>query len=254
MESYRQRDALRYSPALKERIADWWGCNPFPGGELFCAQRKEWYSKWKQAFPELVVTTNLDQSLHFLIACEWFPQKHWLKVPSKERKRIGKTFYPVIPLTYSLFDPRRGEATPLLIQRLKEFLTSGWISTPSGESGLLEAAVLETSYVFSPHWQRSNTKLVGDFKKWLEMMRPPDQPGLESTKQSPSKRTGSRDRLKWLSALRLLRSFGGSAQEARFFYAEKSGTDDLLYGDDSTWRKAEVKARAEIRHFDHLAG
>jgi len=194
--------------------------------------------------------TKLKHDFHFLINCEAFPQKHWLEIALGERQSIAGAFYPNSGRMYSVFDPARREATPLSIQPLKEFLTSPLFSLTSPDGQSIRQLLCENEFVFSPNWERSDSKLSADFRQWLKESRPKDKPGLELTKQSPSKKTSAKDRMKQLTALRLIRHFKNSVQKARDYY--EAQTEVLLYRDDSAWRKAEMKAWEEIRRFDHL--
>jgi hypothetical protein len=234
---------LRESPAVKRKIADWWQANPHPGGLFGSPERVEWGKKLPEAVPEAVVTTSLPSHLHFLFACSHFPSKHWLEIPLAERKQTSTSIpkpHKMLPLT----DPTRFEATPMFIQPLEEFKTF-----MTGSLSLLTNLV--PYYVFSLHWERSNRKLLGDFQKWLEENRPAGKRPFHLTKQSTSRRTTNKELLKNLSALRLLRHFEGNIQKARDHCEEI--LERSLYSDESSWRKAEVKALKEIRRFNTLA-
>jgi len=237
---------LRESPAVKQKVAEWELDNPPPTPWAISDEVGEWCRRLKEAIPEAVVTTKLRSDLHFLINCQHFPKKHWLEIPLAERKQIARTIpksHKMLPLT----DPARLEATPMSIQPFEEFMTSPFMTSP-----LSLITSLVPHYVFSLNWERSDRKLVEDFRNWLEQNRPEGERPFHLTRRSTSRRTTDKELLKNLSALRLIRHSGGNVEKARDHceaILEKS-----LYSDDSSWRKAEVKALKEIRRFDRLAG
>jgi hypothetical protein len=252
VEAQRRKWILQKSPSVKQKVADWWQSNPKPPGGGFASlptkEEREWLRKFREAIPEADPTTKLHQDLHFLLACEYFPEKHWLEIPVGERQLIAKEFYPDRHRTGSWTDPLQSalrlEASPLRIEPLEDFLNS--------ESSPLYARLgLKGHYVFSFSWERSSRKLTDDFGQWLEENRPKDQPGFHLSKQSTSRTTSPRDLLKNLSALRLIRHFDGDVDAARDHY--HLVLCKFLYKDDSAWKRAAKKALREIKRFDKLA-
>jgi hypothetical protein len=246
VEAVREKWVLRDSASVKRKIADWWKHHPLPTALSGSPERQDLFRQFKEAIPEASVPTTLALDLHFLFNCNYFPGTHWLKLPSAERRSIAEQFHPDRHLTGSLLDPvqlaERLEAAPMSIETLENFQTSPLFSLRS----------LGRNYVFSFHWERSNRKLTEDFKRWLEDNRPKDQPGLQLTPQSTSRRTTPKDLLKNLSALRLIRHFQGDVTRARDHYYQLS-LEKSLYKDDPALIKAKTKALKEIQRFDTLA-
>ena len=236
---------LRESPAVKRKIANWQLDNPPPPPLPLNDEFGEWVRRFKDAVPEALVTTKLRSDLHFLISCQHFPTKHWLEIPLAERNQIAMTIpksHKMLPLT----DPARLEAPPMCIQPFEEFTGSPFMISPLS---LLTSLV--PHYVFYLNWERSDRKLVEDFRNWLEQNRPEGKRPFHLTRRSTSRRTTDKELLKNLSALRLIRHFEGNVEKARDHCEEI--LEKSLYSDDSSWRKAEVKALKEIRRFDRLA-
>jgi hypothetical protein len=248
VEAVRKKRDLAESPPVKQKIAEWWRANPRPPGNPFASARtqelQEWFRKFREAIPEADGSTKLNSDLHFLLSLDYFPGRHWLEIPAIERQRVGHGLYPDRHRSGSLHDPAqlacRLEADPMMIESLEDFLFRPF--PPLTWHGY---------YVFLINWERSNTKLREDFGQWLEEHRPKDQPGFHLTKQSTSRATTERDLLKNLTAFQLIRHFDNSARRARDYYLRQTGAS--LYNDDAAWKKAEAKARQEIKRFDRLA-
>ncbi len=246
VEAYREKRVLRESPAIRQRIAEFWAATPPPPPSSFAENQKvqEWQRKLHAAIPEADVTTKLNFDLFFLIDCEYFPGKHWLELPFAERSWIARQFHPHPSRSGSLLDPAvlatRLEANPLSIESFQEWLC--------GPCPLL---TVEGYYVFSVNWERSNRKLIEDFKHWLVKTRPKDRPPFHLTQGSTSRRTTERELLKKLSVMRLSRHFGGNTACAKEHCYQETGI--FLYRDEAAWKKAEKAALSEIERFDKLA-
>jgi hypothetical protein len=238
----RARWDLRESPAVKRKIADWWKANPCPVAPLGSPEQREWGRKIRESIPEAIVITQLYSGLYFLCYCNHFPAKHWPGIPLEEREKIARALlesHQWLPLDH----PARLEATRMFIVPMEDI-----VATPSH----VITSLFIPQYGFSLYWERSDRKLLIDFKEWLRRTRPKDKPTFHSTKESTSRKTTDKELLKSLSALRLLRHFEGSVQRARDHCEEVLKRS--LYSDESSWRKAEVKALKEIRRFNSLAG
>jgi hypothetical protein len=228
--------------AHEEEHKQWFRANPAPFDK---AEHKAWCHRAIQEIPHVLLRPSLRQPLHFLTYCHHFPDKHWLKIPSKERKDIAKMFLPG-RLEWGL-GPAYMAKQEMIIQSLDQFLANllkPWNFFPTTNP----FPWCSGKHVFSFNWPRSNRMLLQDFKRWLEENRPEDQPSYESTSSGSSRKTSHKDLLKALAALRLLRSFKDNFEEARFHSMDAA--DRPLYSDQSAWRKAVVKAEQEIEHFE----
>jgi hypothetical protein len=208
------------------------------GGEL-----DRWCERALKANPDVIVTTKLSYDLHFLGTFAHFPTKHWLEIPAEEREQFATQLAPHrVQWGHEAFHM---EKRPMCIESLKDFQNS-----PSRQSDhVFTARVPEHSgdFVVSWCWPRSDRKLLQDFKKWLEENRPPDQPPLHKTGQSPTRKTSHKDLLKALGALRLIRAFKNDFSEARYHAWEV--LDKPLYKDQAAWIKAKNRAEREIETF-----
>ena len=239
MEMAETRAKMAWRNAHEPEIAAWLEANPCP---VQRAERDAWLKRAPELFPHIVVTTELQSDLHFLLGCSFFPEQHWMEMPRQQRDEIAKRLHPERYRFYGSF--AEIALIPLHIQPLQEFdefrsTSALYVSRQlAGESGY---------QVFSLFWARSDRKLIHDFKLWLEENRPKNQPGVEHTKESASRRTNPKDYLKALSALRLLKAFRGDFEGARTHAFER--LDKMLYKDQSAWLKAARRAEQEITHF-----
>jgi hypothetical protein len=138
------------------------------------------------------------------------------------------------------------EKSGMLIQSLKDYLSNPF-RYGGGRLSAVKAAEDSGDFVVSWYWPRSDRKLLQDFKKWLEENRPPDQPPLHKTGESPTRKTSHKDLLKALGALRLIRAFKNNFSEAR--YRGWEVLDKPLYKDQAAWIKAKNRAEQEIETF-----
>src|SRR5262249_53387714 len=138
------------------------------------------------------------------------------------------------------------EKSGMLIQSIEEYLSSPFTYTGSWFS-TVKVPGLSGDFVISWFWERSDRKLLLDFKKWLEENRPQDKPPLHKTGESPTRKTSHKDLLKALGALRLIRAFKNDFSEARYHTWEV--LDKPLYKDQAAWIKAKNRAEQEIETF-----
>jgi hypothetical protein len=138
------------------------------------------------------------------------------------------------------------EKSGMFIRSLEDYLSSPFRYT-GGRLSAVKVPEHSGDFVVSWCWPRSDRKLLQDFKKWLEENRPPDQPPLHKTGESPTRKTSHKDLLKALGALRLLRAFKNNFRKAYDHAWEV--LDKPLYKDQAAWIKAKNRAEQEIETF-----
>jgi hypothetical protein len=227
------------SAVAKKRRSTWFKSNPEPTEER---DREVWQKKMLSEIGDTVVTTELEQEIHFVVNFaedRIFPEKHWLEIdPERRRKhavrgdrrRVGHV------------DPASMEAKHLLIHPLEYFLEL---------RRLLPIAFLNAKlpgysgpHIFDVCWARSNRKLKKDFEEWLKNTRPKDQPGFQASAHGGSRRTTRRDLLKALGALRLMRAYKRNVYHARHHTWDVC--DKPLYKEQTAWIKAATKAEEHL--------
>jgi hypothetical protein len=207
-------------------------------------ERDRWCERALKANPDIIVTTKLNYDLAFLGTCAHFPARHWLEIPAGEREQVAKQFTP--DRSQWGHDAFHMEKRGMLIESLEDYLSSPFRYT-GGQFSAVKVPQHSGDFVVSWCWPRSDRKLLQDFKKWLEENRPPDQPPLHKTGESPTRKTSHKDLLKALGALRLMRAFKNNFTEAYNHAWEV--LDKPLYKDQAAWIKAKNRAEQEIETF-----
>ncbi len=247
-----QYEFARECPQIRDAVEGWW--------------KKLNRSDWR--LENIFVYANPYNIEHDLLTFltsfkEFFPAKPFLAIPPTTRQNFLEVSY-LVTLGKSV---RHLSALPDLEQdynRVRKLICQGKTEMPLPE-GTADDLQQDEKFVpqsvptmqqfmrqrvsfkvFRIDWGQSDTALGNQFDQWLRKNRPLwQQPREERGKSS------TRDWLKQLGAMRLLRVFNAiqAADYTAQFQTDKKGNCKPLYAESSEWTKAKRAAEAGIKGF-----